>query len=292
MKAPAFAYVKPDTLAEAAAILAEHGENASILAGGQSLMPGLNFRLSSPEVLIDVNALGSAEPELADIVATSDTVRIGMLVRHSDIGRSPVIAAHLPIFAEVVEWVAHPAIRNRGTFCGSLAYADPAAEWPAIAVLLDATFTLASQSGTRQVRACDFYSGLFETSRAADEIIRHVEIPKGAGQRSYGFYELARRHGDFALAGVAVTASATAPLDGVRVVFFGVHSHARPAVATAAILNGTDPAQWDGSALTSALEQDLEPFDDIHATSSQRRHLAKIVLQRALAGMKNGADKA
>ena len=287
MKAPDCAYIKPGSLGEAVACLARYGDSASILAGGQSLMASLNFRLADPEFLIDINGLADTAPELAAIADRGDHIRIGLLVRHAEIVRSPLIAECLPMVSMAAGQVAHPAIRNRGTVCGSLAYGDPAAEWPALAVALDAQIGLVSERGERRVAANGFFTGLFESGRAGDEIIHYLGIPKKPAGVRHGFYELARRHGDFALAGVCVSASGQETLDDPQIVFLGVHSHAQPASHLEALLNGRMLAEVDRDALSAALDKDLQPFDDIHATASQRLHLAGVVLRRAVAAMMN-----
>lgn len=285
MKAPDCAYIKPETLGEAAACLARFGDSASLLAGGQSLMASLNFRLSAPDVLIDINGLGENAPELAQITDKGETIRIGMLVRHADVLRSELIAKSVPMAAKAAAEVAHPAIRNRGTVCGSLAYCDPAAEWPALAVALNAQIGLVSERGERRVAADGFFTGLFETQRASDEIISYLDIPKTKNGIRHGFYEVARRHGDFALAGVCVSAGGAVALEDPRIVFLGVHSHAKFATSVAALLEGKVLSEVEAESLSAALAKDLEPFDDIHATASQRLHLAAVVLRRAVAAM-------
>ena len=198
MKAPDFAYAKPATLAEALDLLARPGAKA--LAGGQSLIPSLNMRLSAPELLVDIGGL----PGLSGISAQGGAVRIGALATHAEIGQSELVAREVPLLAKAVPHVAHAAIRNRGTLGGSLANADPAAEYPACAVALEAVIHVAGKSGSRQVRATDFFKGLFETALKEGELITAVDFPAAkAGDRSV-FLELARRHGDYAIVGLAV----------------------------------------------------------------------------------------
>ena len=285
MKAPDCAYVKPSSLDEAAACLEALGEEATILAGGQSLMATLNFRLSAPQALVDLNGAAAGNPELAEISDRGETVRIGALVRHADIERSDIVAGQLPIMAAAAKDIAHPAIRNRGTFCGSLAHGDPAAEWPAMAIMLDATLALHSAQGVRTVKAREYYTGLFDSVRQSGEILAFVDIPKLSTARAYGFYELARRHGDFALAGACVSTLRGEILRDCRVSFFGVHSHACLAHNVAAALNGQSPDAPDEAALGAAIAEDLAPFDDIHASAGQRLHLARVTLRRALAAL-------
>ena len=197
MKAPSFAYAKPRSLDEVFALAEKHGEDAKLLAGGQTLLATLNMRLSSPALLIDITGL----PGLAGIEVKGNTLRIGALTTHRTIEQSPEIARHLPLLAQAAPHIAHVAIRNAGTLGGSLAHGDPAAEWPACCVALDATIVIAAKSGERRVKAREFYRGLFETALGAGEVITAVEFPiPGAGYRS-AFLELARRHGDYAIVG-------------------------------------------------------------------------------------------
>ncbi len=198
MKAPSFDYVRATSLDHALDILAERGADARVLAGGQSLIPALNMRLQSPPLLVDIGALD----ELRGITIDGDVVRIGALARHRDVEDSQIVEEHVPLIHEAIRHVAHPAIRNRGTFGGSLALGDPAAELPACAVALDARIMVASTRGRRTIGARDFYRGLFDTALEPDELIVQVEIDAiGDGWRS-GFCELARRRGDFALGGL------------------------------------------------------------------------------------------
>ena len=230
MKAPRFAYVRAESLDQVLVLLAEHGDDARILAGGQSLMPTLNMRLSQPLLLIDINRLD----ELKGISLEGEEVRIGGMTRHSEVLDSPVVADHLPLIAEAMTHVAHVAIRNRGTFGGSIALADPAAEMPACVVALDASLVLASSRGRRTVEARSFFKGLYETDRADDEILIEVRIPIAKPGYASSFMELARRHGDFALAGVCCHAKVDGvTLSDVRLAYFG--SEDRPRFAQAAV---------------------------------------------------------
>jgi len=201
VKAPSFAYAKPRSLEEVFVVL-RRTDDAKLLAGGQTLLATLNMRLSSPAVLVDITGV----PGLAGIAVRGDVLRIGALTRHREIERSREVAEHAPLLAQAAPHIAHVAIRNVGTIGGSLAHADPAAEWPACCVALDADIVIASRSGERRVKARDFYKGLFETALGAGELIAAVELPLlGTGYRSV-FLELARRHGDYAMVGVAAAA--------------------------------------------------------------------------------------
>lgn len=280
MKAPRFAYVRAESLDQVLELLAEHGEDARILAGGQSLMPTLNMRLSRPRLLIDVNRLD----ELGGVALDGGEVRIGALARHAEVLRSPVVAEHLPLVAEALPHVAHAAIRNRGTFGGSIALADPAAELPACAVALDAAFVLASKKeGRRTVAARAFFKGLFETERRDDEILVEARIPARLPGYASSFMELARRHGDFALAGVCCHARRDgAALRDVRLAYFGSDDRPRFAAAAASAAEGrewTDPVKAE---VAAALDGDLDPIGNFHASAATRLHLAKVLTGRAL----------
>jgi carbon-monoxide dehydrogenase medium subunit len=271
LKAPSFAYLRPGTLAEALAALAEHGEEARVLAGGQSLVPALNMRLSEPRFLIDINRIGA----LGGIEERDGRLRIGALARHSAVGSSPLVARLAPLLHQAIPHVAHPAIRNRGTFGGSLAHADPAAELPACAVALDAVIAVASRRGERKLAARDFFRGLYATALAADEIITAVEIAPETGGRSV-FLELARRRGDYALAGLAAVAGPGA----LRLVFFGLGDRPVEAKAAAAALRREGRA-----AAEAALAQDLDPTGDLQADAATKLHLARVLLGRAAAAL-------
>ena len=260
MKAPSFAYAKAKSLAEAFDLIERPG--ARILAGGQSLIASLNMRLSSPELLVDITGLR----ELEAIERRSDGLYIGALVTHAQLGRSPEVAKHVPLLAQAVPYVAHPAIRNRGTLGGSLALADPAAEYPAVALALDATIVLRSRKGERRVRARDFFKALFETDLRPDELLAGAEFPPA--ERSV-FAELARRHGDYAIIGLAGIA------DGAekRIAFLG--AGATPILAPHAAKERTLEAAQ------RALEKDLQPPADLYHSSATKLHLAKVLLSRA-----------
>src|SRR6266567_4611094 len=190
MKAPPFLYRRPQDLDEALALLADNLARAQVLAGGQSLVPSLNMRLSSPEMLVDINRIGA----LRGIAERSDTIRIGALVRHADVLDSALIARKLPLLAMAIPHVAHMAVRNRGTTCGSLALADPSAEMPAIAVALNADIVLRKRGGKRAISARDFFQGLYQTARHEDELIAEVVLPAAQPDEVFGFSELSRRH--------------------------------------------------------------------------------------------------
>src|SRR5712671_6355903 len=199
MKAPRFAYARPASVAEALALLAEHKDEARVLAGGQSLVPMLNFRVAAPKVLVDINRIAG----LSGIKVAKNHIRIGALTRHVELERSADVARHLPLIASAMPHIAHPAIRSRGTFGGSCALADPAAELPACALALGATFVVAGRKGERRVAAQDFFRGLYATALKADELIVAAEFPLPKPGYVSAFGELARRHGDYAMVGIA-----------------------------------------------------------------------------------------
>jgi len=279
VKAPAFAYARPATLEAALALLERHGEEAQILAGGQSLMPSLAFRLSAPAILVDINRIAA----LQGIERQGDDIRIGALTRHAEVERSDIVRADLPLIAAAISHVAHPAIRNRGTFGGSLALADPAAELPACAVALEARLVLASAAGRRTVAARDFFRGLFQTDRRPQEILIEALIPRQrAGQRSV-FLELSRRHGDFAVAGIACQADFAAHrLAALRLVVFGSEPYPRLARHAAAAAGAAAPGDL-GELVAEALARDLDPIEDQHGGRAMKRHWAQLLARRAMA---------
>lgn len=285
MKPAPFEYYAPRTLDEALTLLAAHGSDAKPLAGGQSLVPAMNFRLATPAVLVDLNGIAA----LAGIEEHDGQVRVGAMTRQRSLETSDVIARRVPLVALALPHVAHAAIRTRGTLGGSAAHADPAAELPAVLVALDAAFTLQSATATRTVDAATFFTGLFATAIEPGELLTTITIPAEPPESRRAFLEIARRHGDFALAGVA--ASATVDDDGrcrqVRVALLGVGD--RPVLAGAArVLEGERPtAALVREAAAAVAAQDVDPHGDIHASSDYRRHLVEVVVRRALAEMLN-----
>lgn len=281
MKAPPFAYVRAHSTAELFDILGHHGDEARILAGGQSLVASLNLRLSEPRVLVDITRL----PGLSGIAALDGVVTIGALTRHADIARSDVVRTHLPLLAQVVAHVAHPAIRNRGTIGGSLALNDPAAEYPAVAVALGATMVVRGRHGVRRVPAAQFFRGIYVTALAPGELLESVEFPVLApGERSV-FLELARRHGDYAMVGLAVHGRIeVGRASSLRLVFLAVGDG--PVEATGAAAAARDGMLVDCIApAQAALAAELHPSGDLNASPATRLHLARVLLGRALAGL-------
>ena len=262
------------------AACAAAGEGARWLAGGQSLVPALNMRLLEPELLIDLNGLA----ELTGIDETAGGLRLGALTRHAELSRSPLVARLAPLLARAAPHIAHAAIRNRGTLGGSLAHADPAAELPACAVALDALLHIQGPKGTRRIAARDFFTGVFSTALMQGEIIVAIEIPKPAPGTLPLFAELARRQGDYAIAGIAGTARLEAGLlREARLVFFGIGNRPVEAPQAAAALVGRQPERID--AAVAALARDLDPTADLNASAAMKRQLAGVLLGRALGGL-------
>jgi aerobic carbon-monoxide dehydrogenase medium subunit len=286
MKASAFAYARATSVPNALELLAVHGDRAKVLSGGQSLMPAMNLRLISPELIVDIGEL----TELRGIAVTGDTVRIGALTRHVDLARSPEIAAHAPLLAEAIAHVAHPAIRNRGTLGGSLAHADPASELPACMLALNATVIIRGQGGERRVAAENFFTGIYQTALSPEELLVAVELPVAQKNASHFFREFARRHGDYAILGLA--AQAIVEWNGfadLRLALFAVGD--RPVLAKAAKqLVGTAVTPAVLSDACTALGEELDPQDDQQASASMRRHLAKVLLVRCLAALLGRPD--
>ena len=264
MKAAAFAYAKPRSLEEALDLLERPG--AKVLAGGQSLIPSLNMRLSTPDLLVDIGALET----FREIRKAGSILRVGALATHTQIERSADVREHVPMLAEAARQIAHPAIRNRGTLGGSLALADPAAEYPACALALDATLVIHGRSGERKVPVCNFFKGLFETDLRPGEMLIAAEFPTGGESV---FLELARRHGDYASVGLAACRRQA----DIRLAFF--------AVATAPVLatHAAAAAKTSIAAAQDALEQDLDPPPDLYHSGATKLHLARVLLGRALA---------
>lgn len=269
MKPAPFAYHKARSLEDAVAHLAAH-KDARLLAGGQSLIATLNMRLSAPTLLIDINGIAG----LDRIEVKGDLIEIGALVRHAQAERSEVIAKHVPLIARAMPHIAHPAIRNRGTLGGSVAFADPAAELPACLLALGGEIVTSGPKGTRTIKADDFFKGLFETALAPDEILIALRVPAAKPDTRIGFAELARRHGDYAIVGLAATARAAGDkLADVRLAYFGVgDTPIRARRAEAALTQG------DIDDAVAAL--DLRPNGDVQATAETKKHLAGVLLRR------------
>jgi carbon-monoxide dehydrogenase medium subunit len=269
VKPAPFAYKKARTLDEAVALLGEH-KDARLLAGGQSLIATLNMRLSAPSVLIDINGIGG----LDKIEEKNGGVEIGALVRHVQAERSDVIARLAPLIARAMPHIGHAAIRNRGTLGGSIAFADPAAELPACLMALDGEVEATGPKGKRTIKAADFFTGLFETALGPQEILTAIRLPAATKDTRVGFAELARRHGDYAIVGLAASARGDGKgLKDVRLSFFGAgDTPSRARKAETALESG------DVDAAIAAL--DLQPHDDVQATGAVKKHLAGVLLRR------------
>jgi carbon-monoxide dehydrogenase medium subunit len=294
VKPPPFVYHRPGSVAEAAQLLAELGEEGKVVAGGQSLVPLLNFRLAAPGHLVDVNAV----PGLDRLDARGGVVEVGAMVRQARLVRDRDVAAAHPLLAEAARWIAHPVIRNRGTACGSLAHADPAAELPAVLALLGGSVEAVAWRGgeltSRQVAAADLYVGPLQTSLAADELVTSARFPTLAARTGWAVDELARRHGDFALAGVALVV--TADGDGTPTAAKAAYMSCAP---TPVVLD-VGPAATGGRGhpddVYDLVASALDPTGDVHATGEYRRHLAATLtvraFDRALARARTGAGAA
>jgi aerobic carbon-monoxide dehydrogenase medium subunit len=286
MKASAFSYVRATSVVNALELLVAQGDKAKVLSGGQSLMPAMNLRLISPELIVDIGEIA----ELRGIAVKGDVLKIGALTRHVEIQESPEIAAHAPLLTDAVAHVAHPAIRNRGTLGGSLAHADPASELPACMVALNATIVISGQAGERRIAAEDFFKGIYETDLSAQELLVAVELPVKRKNSVHFFFEFARRHGDYAIAGLAAQAVVQGDVFAdLRMAFFAVGD--RPVLARAAtklIDVAVTPAVLS-DALT-ALGEELDPHDDQQASASMRGHLAKVLMARGVSALLGRLD--
>lgn len=282
MKPCAFDYHVPATLDEALSLLADLGPDAKPLAGGQSLIPAMNFRLAAPAVLVDLNRLST----LATVAVDADRLHIGAMTRHRAVERDASVAREAPLVAMTMPFIAHAAIRSRGTMGGSLAHADPAAELPAVMLALNATFTVQGRAGTRVVDAASFFTGLFSTALEPGELLVRVSVPRRASRTAVAFDEVSRRHGDFALAGCAaqVVVDEAGVCTGVRVGLLGLAD--RPVLAHQAARRLVGQ-RLTADALRDAAEasamHDIDPTSDIHASSRYRRHLAAVLIRRVLA---------
>ena len=280
MKPAAFEYVVANSIEQAVAALAQAGGDAKILAGGQSLVPMLNFRLLRPAILVDINRI----PGLAFIEDAGDAVKIGALTRHHQIETSPVIAKHFPVLSCAMTHVAHLAIRNRGTIGGSLSHADPAAELPMMALLLDAELHIVSDKGMRTRKARGFFRDALIVDLAEDELLTEIHVPKLPPQTGWGFDEVARRAGDFALAAVAATVSVSGgAMKEARIALTGVGQTPVRASEAEALLVGQKLEAKLMARVIEAVRAAIKPETDLHASSDYRRQLAGTLVGRALA---------
>ena len=276
MKPGSFGYHAPERIDEAVGLLAEHGSEAKPLAGGQSLVPMLSLRLARFEHLVDLNRIEA----LTGIARANGHLRIGAMTRQAHAERSTVIATDVPLLALALPNIGHVQIRNRGTVGGSIAHADPASELPAVALALDAVMEATGPSGTRRIAARDFFTGTWETALQPDELLIAIEVPVPGAGSGAAVEEVARRHGDFALVGVAVQLRANgAAIASGSIALFGVGSTpVRVAEAEAALVQGADAAEVGRLAAAG-----IDPSDDIHASGVYRRSVAAVVVARAVA---------
>ena len=285
MKAAAFEFERATSVQHARALLAQHGDDAKLIAGGQTLMATLNMRLSEPALLIDISSL----TELREIKLTDTALRIGALTTHRDIERSALVAAHAPLLTQAAPHVAHIAIRNVGTLGGSLAFADPAAEWPVCAVALHANIVIVGAAGEFRIPARQFFTDLYETQLGDDEIIVACEFPlQAAGTRNV-FLELARRQGDYAIVGVAAVGRVSnQTIQGLQLSYLGMGSTPLLARNAAAVLEGKPLTEVNIKAMNAALANELEPSSDLYTQTATKHHLARVLTLRALRQLVTG----
>lgn len=281
MKPAPFDYFAPTTVDEVRDLLKRYGDDAKILAGGQSLVPVMALRLSQPSVVIDVNRVG----ELDYIRDDAHGLAIGAVTRHRTVERSPLVREKAPLLATAVEWIGHPQIRNRGTIGGSLAHADPAAELPALAAALDATFTVTNASGAkRTLKASDFFVSYLTTALDADDLLSEIYFPALPAGAGWSFQEVARRHGDFALVGVVAVVGLddAGACSDVRVALFSVAPTAVRSPGAERALLGQKPGEQVIAASAAAIAGDIEPPADVHASAAYRLYVATNLVRQAL----------
>jgi len=279
MKAPAFSYARPKHLTDVLALLEKHGDEARLLAGGQTLLATLNMRLSEPALLIDMQSV----QELKGLSLAGNCLRIGAMVTHSEIEASELVAQHAPLLRMAAPHIAHRAIRNLGTFGGSIAYGDPAAEWPACLLALDGTVIARSLQGERRIAARDFFTGLYTTELAAHEVVAACEVPLATPTHRFAFEELARRHGDYAVVGLAATAQMNeGELDQVRLAWIGVGNMPLRSTATELVLQGQRLSDALLARALEALRSELQAEADLTHSAAAKQHLAGVMLKRVL----------
>lgn len=277
MKSAAFDYIKPQSIEQVLSLLGEHGDDARLLAGGQTLMATLNMRLSEPRLVIDITGLQA----LRGIRLEGGMLRIGALATHTEIEESGLVAQHAPLLRAAAPHIAHRAIRNSGTWGGSLAYADPAAEWPACLLALGGTVIARGPRGERRIAADDFFVGLYATALAPDEVLVAAEVPAATADHWFAMDELARRHGDYAIVGMAATARRVADkLTGVRVALMGVGVTPMRAPQAEAVLEGRVPDAATLDEAVRCLHAEIDPMPDLSNSPETKRHLAGVLLKR------------
>jgi aerobic carbon-monoxide dehydrogenase medium subunit len=280
VKAPAFDYARPDSLADVFSLMQRHGDDARILAGGQTLLATLNMRLSEPTILIDINRVAA----LKGILVDREVLRIGALVTHREIEESALVARAAPLLALAAPHIAHRAIRNRGTFGGSIAYADPAAEWPTCLVALGGVVVVDGPNGERRIAADDFFVDLYTTALEPGELIVACEVPVATDADAFAFDELARRHGDYAIAGVAVALRREGPVvTRCRLVVLNVATKAWRAQAAEAAVFGRALTAEVVEAAATALAEEIDPAGDLTSDAATKRHLSCVLMRRLLA---------
>jgi carbon-monoxide dehydrogenase medium subunit len=286
VKPSRFTYLAPTSIDEVARVLDAHGDDAKVLAGGQSLVPMLNLRLAAPEVLVDLNRV----PGLDYIRAEGDVLAIGAMTRHRTVVTSALVADRLPLLARAASVIGYPAIRNRGTFGGSVALADPASEFPAMTLALDAEIEIVGPSGRRRVKADDFFIDLFETALEPGELITAIYVPLLKADQRFAFDELARRRGDYALVGCGIMATCTGErVDDIRISFFSVGNTPTRVKGVEGALIGARLDAERIAAAQGALEGDLVPPESDEVPPAMRLHLARVLLGRLLGRLGAGA---
>ncbi len=277
MKPAAFSYRAPTLLSEALDLLAEHGSGGKPLAGGESLVPALNFRLGRFGVLVDLNRI----EELAYIRHEGGVIRIGAMTRQREIEVSALVQEHVPLLTAATRMVAHLQIRTRGTIGGSLSHADPASEYPAVVLALEGVLVLQSRNGLRQVPARDFFLGLFTTAVQADEILVEVQLPVAERDQGFAFDEVSRRQGDFAIVGVAAAITVRGGrISGARLSACGVGEAPLRLNAAESVLIGKEPAPDVFQEAASAAAASVEPRSDLHADAEYRRRMVASLVRR------------
>jgi carbon-monoxide dehydrogenase medium subunit len=279
MKSAEFDYIKVRSIEHALSLLASHGDEARVLAGGQSLLPALNMRLSEPSLLIDIGGIDA----LRGIQVTPSALRLGALTTHTDIENSALVAQHAPLLKLAVGHIAHRAIRNSGTWGGSIANADPAAEWPCCLLALDGTVIAQGPRGERRIAAADFFTGLYTTALSDDEILLACDIPLAQRGDWFGFQELARRHGDYAIAGLAIHLHFAGPVvQSARLAWLGLNATTLRSRKTETLLVGKALDAVTLELVAASLREELDPIADLTHTGATKKHLATVLARRLL----------
>lgn len=284
MKPAPFEYHAPATLAEALELLAVHGDNGKLLAGGQSLIPALNMRLAQPGHLIDINHLSGLAGVSVQGAGPAKRLRIGALTKHADVAAAPLVREYLPIMAEAARHLGHYVIRQQGTFGGSLCHADPAAEWPLLAMLLDAELHIAAKSGTRRIAARDFFQSVYTTALAEHELLLHADLDMLEPDEGWAYAQISRRSGDFAIVAAAVTIRLNnGKISAARLALGGVSDRPVRLIAQEQACLGAVPgAGWAAALSADAADKLQEVNDDMHAPAEYRRELVRFLLAKAL----------